>query len=46
MNPVMKGLIAVIDELLFRPLIWAMNWKPNRHRAYARLEDFWGNDED
>lgn len=46
MSTLTKALIALLDEMVFRPLVWAVNWSPDLKRKYPnRLEDFW-EDED
>lgn len=27
-----KALIVLLDELVFRPAVWILNWKPNTYR--------------
>jgi hypothetical protein len=38
MHPVMKALIAVIDETVFRPLVWIVNWRPDISNPYRHKE--------
>jgi hypothetical protein len=35
----MNFLIAVIDELIFRPLLWLVNWKPDISNPYIHKEE-------
>lgn len=41
MSSLTKALVVLLDELVFRPLVWLVNWKPGSARPNARLEDFW-----
>jgi hypothetical protein len=27
-----RALVVLLDELVFRPAVWILNWKPNQHR--------------
>lgn len=41
-----ETMIAVIDNLIFRPLTWALAWKPGSDKNRAAWEQYWGDDDD
>jgi len=43
MSSLTKSIVVIIDELLFRPLVWLINWTPDRNKN-ARYWNDWVND--
>lgn len=35
-----KTLIVLLDELVFRPAVWLINWKPKR----KHINEYWSED--
>ncbi len=38
-----KTLIVLLDELVFRPAVWLINWKPSANRP---VHYYWKDDDD
>jgi len=38
-----KTLIAVIDELIFRPIVWLVTWQPKSKRS--NWDTYWTSEE-
>ena len=36
-----KTLIVLLDELVFRPAVWLINWKPSKRK---HINEYWKED--
>ena len=41
-----ETMIKVIDNLVFRPLVWALAWKPGSDKNRAAWHYYWEDDDD
>lgn len=41
-----EAAIATIDNLVFRPLVWVLAWKPGSDKNRAAWHYYWPEDED